>query len=445
MQHISIASSPMELVEITPINPLISRCVIKVCYVGDEPNRNGSIITKEVASKMANSLPGSPIVGFYNETKEDFEEHNAIIDISNGEWKFKDTTRPYGFVDLNAKVWFQKFIDDEVEHEYLCTEGYLWTGQYPEVKRVIEQGNNQSMELDEEHTKGSWTFDDNQYYDFFIINEAVISKLCILGEDVEPCFEGARIDGFDKMQFSLDDGFKNKVYSLIEQMKNILTEEDNPMPADPEQLEEEVAEEAAEAEAPAEEESDNPSPEETQEEPEQAAEEEPASEEEHKEEDLVEEPATDAEESEDESAPVNYTLDEIPEYVELTNKYNEAQETITSLQNTINELNGTIAELTNYKLSVEKDKKINLINTFYMLSDEDKKDVFDNIDTYSLDDIEAKLSVICVRKKVSFGLDEHSNLPETTVNIEEAGAPEGDSTAPAWFQRARAVEKEMSN
>jgi hypothetical protein len=55
---------------------------------------------------MANSLPGCPIVGFYNESKGDFEEHNRIIDISNGKFEIKDTTRPYGFVDLNAKVWF---------------------------------------------------------------------------------------------------------------------------------------------------------------------------------------------------------------------------------------------------------------------------------------------------------------------------------------------------
>ena len=35
--------------------------------------------------------------------KGDFEEHNRIIDISNGGFEIKDTTRPYGFVDLNAK------------------------------------------------------------------------------------------------------------------------------------------------------------------------------------------------------------------------------------------------------------------------------------------------------------------------------------------------------
>mgnify|MGYP003446180932 FL=1 len=74
--------------------------------MGEEPNRNRSVITKETARQMANSLPGSPIVGYYNETTKDFEEHNRIIDISGGVIKFKDTTRPYGFVDLGAKIWF---------------------------------------------------------------------------------------------------------------------------------------------------------------------------------------------------------------------------------------------------------------------------------------------------------------------------------------------------
>ena len=58
---------PVEFINITPLNPLISKCEIKVCYVSDEPNRNRSIITKDVARKMANSLPGSPIVGYFNE------------------------------------------------------------------------------------------------------------------------------------------------------------------------------------------------------------------------------------------------------------------------------------------------------------------------------------------------------------------------------------------
>jgi hypothetical protein len=62
------------------------------------------------------------------------------------------------------------------------TEGWLWTSQYPECRRIIEQGNNQSMELDEETLEASWSKDDKGQYEFFIINEAFISKLCILGE-----------------------------------------------------------------------------------------------------------------------------------------------------------------------------------------------------------------------------------------------------------------------
>ena len=108
MRHKSIRleSSPVEFINITPYNPLISKCEIKVCYVSDKPNRNRSIITKEVATKMANSLPGCPIVGFYIEDDEDFEEHSREIKITNKEFKIIDKTKPYGFVDLNAKVWF---------------------------------------------------------------------------------------------------------------------------------------------------------------------------------------------------------------------------------------------------------------------------------------------------------------------------------------------------
>lgn len=207
--HTSIKlTTPCEFIKVEPLNPLISKCQIKVCYVGEQPNRNKSIITKEVATQMANSLPGSPIVGYFNENTKDFEEHNRMIDISNGKFEMKDTTRPYGFVPTDAKVWFQQYQDDgQVIREYLCTEGYLWTGQYPECQRVIDKGNNQSMELDNDRIDAYWTKDENGKPKFFIVNEAVISKLCVLGEDNEPCFEGAGIAA-PTIQFSFDDGFK---------------------------------------------------------------------------------------------------------------------------------------------------------------------------------------------------------------------------------------------
>jgi hypothetical protein len=86
VKHTSVLklNSPIEFIESTRISPFVSKVLIKVCYVGDEPNRNRSIITKDVARDLAPSLRGCPIVGFFNESAADFEEHNRQIDISNG-------------------------------------------------------------------------------------------------------------------------------------------------------------------------------------------------------------------------------------------------------------------------------------------------------------------------------------------------------------------------
>lgn len=54
-QSIATIDSP-EFINLQPldINPLMSRCEIKVLYLGE--NRNHSYITKEVASDMAKTL-----------------------------------------------------------------------------------------------------------------------------------------------------------------------------------------------------------------------------------------------------------------------------------------------------------------------------------------------------------------------------------------------------
>lgn len=75
-----------------------------------------------------------------------------------------------------------------------------------------------------------------------------------------------------------------------------------------------------------------------------------------------------------------------------------------------------------------------MIQSFYMLSDDDKKDVIDNIDKYSVDDIEAKLSVICVRNKVNFNLDDdNNNKGPTTYNLSNLD-DDSDAGMPAWVK-----------
>lgn len=434
--------SPIEFINIQSINPLISKCQIKVCWVGDEPNRNRSVITKETALGMAQTLPGSPIVGLYDEYKEDFEEHSRQFEISNGELKIKDITKPYGFVPTDAKVWFAKYRDmDEVDREYLCTEGYLWTGQYPEAQRIITEGNNQSMELDPNLINAEWSKDANGNPQFFIINEAIISKLCILGNDCEPCFEGANITN---VQFSLDDAFKQQLFSMMNKVEELLNEGGKDMPEENVNIEEQVdtsvvedvAETAPECAEVTSEENNGISEENVDK----------IEESELSENDNTTEDSTENDDAaNDEPAPApEYSLDDIPEYQELATKYAELESNYNNLSEEIATLKTANEELAEFKKVTERAQKMVMINEeFSMVDDADKAQFIENIDTYSLSDLKKELSVICFDNKVSF-TKETETAPATVTTFSLAEGLNGASAndIPDWVSAVMEVQNE---
>ena len=136
-----------------------------------------------------------------------------------------------------------------------------------------------------------------------------------------------------------------------------------------------------------------------------------------------------------------YNLEEIQEYVELSNKYSALETDYANAQSTIATLQSQLNELTTFKKGIEKAEKEKMIASFYMLSDEDKKDVVENIDNYSLNDIEAKLSILCVRNKVSFNLDDNKNDGKDPMTFSLNGGMNDD--APAWVKALRSVASEM--
>ena len=324
---------------------------------------------------MAKTLLGCPIAGFYDNKTEDFSGHNRSIEVGDGKFRIVDKTKAYGFVDSSAKIWFQDFIDDDhVQRTYLLTEGYLWTTLYPESKRILEHGNNQSMELNEENLKGSWTFDDKGSPKFFIIDEAMIQKLCILGEDVEPCFEGAGIAA----QFSYDGDFKNQLFSLMEDIKSALSKggftsmnEENKNVNDPtlENPDGDFAKKKEEEEA-KDEKKENPFP--PKKDDEGGEEEKPADDDkkEEEDEDKKKKPAVKHELSDDEIAD--------------SELYKNLAVQFTELQKQFDTLKAEVEPLRQFKVEADRKAKQDMIDSFYMLSDEEKKDCVENIDTYSL-------------------------------------------------------------
>lgn len=465
--------SHLEFVNIQPLNPLISKCEIKVLYTGK--NRNRSFISKEVATKMANSLPGTPIVGQYFYQTGDFGDHGEEeLVIDDKGIRFIKSTVPYGFVATDAKVWWQNFVDkDGVEREYLLTEGYLWTGRYPDCKRIIEKGNHQSMELDRDSLvgewskiSGEWSKFENDEHEYFIISDAVFSALCILGEEVEPCFEGANITKKGGIMYSLDrDEFKEKMLDFMADLKDALNNLgyeggkqvenlnnptiETPVVETPEVeaitepvVEETVVEEVVEtpeavegAEAAEGEESSEG----VEEDFAKKKEEDEANEEDSNSEDKKE---SNSEEEDDKEKKKNYSLEEVVEYQELLTKYAELEGQFNAISEELNSIKPEYNKLKEKAIEAEEKAKEDMIDSFYMLSEEDKAEVRANKANFSLEDIEAKLSVICVRKKVNFDLEDSSKnednteTPITTFNV-------GDShdATPAWLRAVDAVAK----
>lgn len=389
------------------INPGISKCEIKVMYLGK--NRNGSYITKDVAVQMANSLPGTPIVGAFRKDIDDFGDHGHIMHIEDGEIEFSCKTIPYGFVAPDAQVWFQNFTDtdefgNDTQREYLMTTGYLWTGQYPEVEQCITEGKGQSMELDPEKMDGHWATDNNEGIEFFIINDAIFTKLCILGDDVEPCFEGAAVTSPEvSKNFSKDPEFSQTLYTMLNELKFALKNEggSNMSKPNPDFQEEEVLE-------PEFTEGTNDVEETTEEASEYDID--------HKKK-KNECTTSDNAEEEKENTPSEDDPKEEEKPDDKKDDDDSKKRTEHSLEVTPEEfaaMKEELEALRAYRLEQENAQKDALINKYFMLDENDKAKVIAHKEEYTLEQIEAQLALIYVKKNVDFStIDGEVEVEET--------------------------------
>lgn len=402
------------------LNPGISKADVKVLYLGE--NRNGSFINKETAMKMSETLRACPIVGAYRKDIDDFGDHGEIIHIENGEITFDCATVPYGFVAPDAKVWFKEFTDyDEfgntVNREYLMTTAYLWTGQYPEIERCVKEGMGQSMELDGKSIDGHWAENSESGIEFFIINDASFTKLCVLGDGVEPCFEGASVEAPNISDKFSKEGFTTTLYNMMNELKFALAEN-----ADAKKADVKNAEKTDDSESVVEETTDfaenKEEVEETADEAVDFAENAEESSESSESAEVVEEnldqesdfSANTEEEKESEEVVENSEESADNEFAEKDAEIETLKSEIASLQEKYSLLEAEAEELRSYKASRISADKDALINKYNMLSDDDKAEIIANKDSYSYEEIESKLALLYVKKNVDFD-DQEEEIP----------------------------------
>ena len=437
-QSVATIDSP-EFINLKPldINPLMSSCEIKVLYLGE--NRNHTFISKEVATEMAKTLRGAPIVGYYKDEKEDYADHGEQIIIDDEGIKFNCLTVPYGFVAPDAKVWFQKFKDidhagNEIERDYLMTTGYLWTGQFPECQAVVEDedGRPQSMEIDEKTLEGEWSKNYNSGMEFFIINDGIFSKLCILGEDVEPCFEGSSITKpkVSSTFTKVDDNFKRTLFNMMQDLKFALEGgqkmEDN---KDLSTLEEKEVTTTFTEEKDSEEIKPSTSFVKEKEEKEDKKEEKTS---EESQEESKEDTSNEEKKDKDKEEKKDKKKDE---------KYSLLEKEVESLRTQLSEMQTEYTALKEFKAEVENKEKDALIERFYMLDEADKKDIIENKAKYSLEDIEAKLSIIYTKKKLL--AEKESEIQDVQKeDVLTYSLNEEVSSVPDWVKAVETIEQE---
>lgn len=288
----------------------------------------------------------------------------------------------------------------------------------------------------------------------------------MLGDVVEPCYEGSSITAPKvSSSFSLDDEFRNTLFSMMQELrfalegghqmtlenkdgatevfsaeqdkanKTVELENQNITEGNSDQTSFAASEDKKKEEEEQKKESENTSkesaPEKTDEEDEKKKNTNFA-----KEEDDKKKKEEDTKPSVDDDDDPDDKDDKDDDDDDKKKKSNFALETeLEELKTKYSKLEADYNALVSFKNQIENEKKDELIKSFYMLSDEDKADVIANKANYSLDDIESKLSVICVRKKVNFTVEEEPKAddPITTFSLDGATS----SNVPDWIKAVR--------
>ena len=178
---------------------------IDIAYTG--LNRNDFIISEETFENSLKTIHGIPVVVNYDIESNTIGEHDELV-ILNKENKIENIinlTQGIGFVPPNPKLEWVEFKEENGEiKKYLRTEVFIWKRMmgYDYIKE--KEFTNQSMEIHIATGKK----DKNKAFE---ITEFEWEALCLLEDDVEPCYENAKLDlNFSKLTAKIQMSLENK-------------------------------------------------------------------------------------------------------------------------------------------------------------------------------------------------------------------------------------------
>ena len=376
------------------INSNLGRVKVMVCHTGK--NLNYSKFSKESLEKALHSLEGIPLVGEFKEENDDFGGHGGKIEITDEGYKFIETTRPYGFIPFGdlANIRFETIIDKDgiTEKEWLVADAYIWYKKYPEVEKLFDGNNNQSMEI----SVKNYTWDDDDYLD---ITDFEFNCVCILGEKVNPAMSGAKILGYSDLKAE----FQTMLDEAMSELKEVIEmkyEENKPV--ETEEVVEETVETAEEVQA--DEEFENADKTDDTE--------------------NTDDKTVDEDETQEEVQPVEYSHLEMAydilkeKFEELEANFNQAKAENETLQNKVSEYE-----------KAEKQEQLDLLYAeFSELDEEELNGVKEKAINMSIEEVETILFAMLGRKQkqISFSKKESHDVVRVPSNEDDTNEPYGN-------------------
>lgn len=156
-------------------NDLVTHVKLRVFYQGLTKDRR--LFTEEFSNKLLASLPQTPVVGYWDDTTEDFLGHNHTQFI-------------YGYVPENAKFGFETDPDGT---KWAVTEVVLFTGRGDNIGKVAQKiiGKKHSLELDSGSMKYAVKRNPDGQMQHIELQDGKFVGLSVLGDNQTPAFEGS--------------------------------------------------------------------------------------------------------------------------------------------------------------------------------------------------------------------------------------------------------------
>ena len=182
-----------------------SKARLKIFYEGETVDHR--LFTKEFSDKILQTLPYTPVVGYYSVQKGDFLGHNAVQYV-------------YGLVPENPNLTEE--YDEATGHTFKVADVILYTERDDNIGDVAQKivGKQQSLEMDRSSVK----YKVNRNFDGSFRNleflDGKFVGLSVLGDGENPAFEGSAFFAAQDMLSTVAEKFTQNMDDFIKFLSN---------------------------------------------------------------------------------------------------------------------------------------------------------------------------------------------------------------------------------